>query len=193
MLPLHHRTICINLLSISSSPSYVTPNHRVSLERSKCVVSRYCSKELNYRPPPAGVVVPQGFEPWLTEPKPVVLAITPWDKSFYYRQTPLSSFVSAKVERKNQTTKHFAEKFLPSPSTLGAFFCFRVLERPGAEALSSETFMPWYSFEVEKSDPPQGWYVYIQRTHLFLACRSCVAPDGAIMRHRHGLGKFNAG
>lgn len=29
----------------------------------------------------------------------------------YYRQTPLSSFVSAKVERKNQTTKHFAENF----------------------------------------------------------------------------------
>ena len=45
MLPLHHRTICINFLSISSSPSCVTPNHRVPRgERSKCVVSRYRSK-----------------------------------------------------------------------------------------------------------------------------------------------------
>lgn len=47
-----------------------------------------------------------------------MLAITPWDKSFYYRQTLLSSFVSAKVERKNQTTKYFVEKFFLSPHAL---------------------------------------------------------------------------
>ena len=53
MLPLHHRTICINFLSISSSPSCVTPNHRVPRgERSKCVVSRYRSK-VGFEPPSA--------------------------------------------------------------------------------------------------------------------------------------------
>ena len=60
----------------------------------------------------------------------------------YYRQTPLSSFVSAKVERKNQTTKHFAEKLFPEPFYIGSVFCFRVPGRLGAEALSSETFIP---------------------------------------------------
>ena len=109
----------------------------------------------------------------------------------YYRQTPLSSFVSAKVERKNQTTKHFAEKLFAEPFYIGGVFCFRVPGRPRVEALSSETFIPWYTFEVEKTDPPQGWYIYIQRTHLLLACRSCVAPDRVIIMSQLCLRKLN--
>ena len=112
MLPLHHRTICINFLSISSSPSCVTPNHRVPRgERSKCVVSRYRSK-VGLEPPsaPCGSCCPTRIRTLTDRTKTCSASHYTMGQILYYRQTPLSSFVSAKVERKNQTTKHFAEK-----------------------------------------------------------------------------------
>ena len=144
MLPLHHRTICINFLSISSSPSCVTPNHRVPRgERSKCVVSRYRSK-VGFEPPsaPCGSCCPTRIRTLTDRTKTCSASHYTMGQILYYRQTPLSSFVSAKVERKNQTTKHFAEKLFAEPFYIGGVFCFRVPGRPRVEALSSETFIP---------------------------------------------------
>ena len=144
MLPLHHRTICINLLSISSSPSCVTPNHRVPRgERSKCVVSRYRSK-VGFEPPsaPCGSCCPTRIRT-LTDRTKTCSASHYTMGQILLLPTDTSVIVCECKGRKKKTNHQtFRRKTFSISFYIGGVFCFRVPGRPGAEALSSETFIP---------------------------------------------------
>ena len=138
MLPLHHRTICINFLSISSSPSCVTPNHRVSLERSKCVVSRYSSKGLCLSLfTPCGSRCPTRIRT-LTDRTKTCSASHYTMGQILLLPTDTSVIVcECKGRKKKSNHQTFRRKTFSISFYIGGDFCFRVPGRPRAEALSS--------------------------------------------------------